>query len=326
MTLLLSAQDVAEGLTIPEAIEALQEAFEELALGQIEMPPRVHMNVKQNDGDVLVMPCHIPATGMMSVKVVNVFASNSAIGLPYIHGLVLVCDANNGSPQAVLDGSTLTSIRTAAGSGVATNALARTDAHVLTMFGAGVQARAHLEAMCAVRDIKEIRILDKHPEIAEQLAEEFNTNFKPIARMVEKPKDALDGTDIVCAATTAIRPIFMDADLPPGTHINAIGSFRPEVQELPEKTVLRSKIIVDLKDMALSEAGDLMIPIKRGLMTADDIHGTLGDVLLQRVPGRERDDEITLYKSVGLAMQDLAAAVRLVENCRKRGIGTEFDF
>ncbi|MDT8391240.1 MAG: ornithine cyclodeaminase family protein [Lentisphaeria bacterium] len=326
MALLLSANDVRQALPIKDAIETSREAFRELALGNVNMPLRIHLKTLPDDGDILVMPSHIPQTGMVGVKLVKIFKANPARGLPFIQGLVIVSDDSNGAILAIMDGAALTALRTGAASGLATDLLARKESRVVAVFGAGVQARTQLDAVRSVRDIREVRIHDHVPGAADRFARKLEAETGLSARGVDSGREALDGADIVCAATTSPVPVFRDVDVGPGTHINAIGSFRPEVQEICEGTVVRSKTVVDLKEMALAESGDLIIPIQRGLMTEKDIHGDLGDVLIGRLPGRENDEEITLFKSVGLAMQDLAAAARIIENCRTMNIGTTFSF
>jgi ornithine cyclodeaminase/alanine dehydrogenase-like protein (mu-crystallin family) len=280
----------------------------------------------EKDGDILVMPSFIPSTGVVAVKIVNLFKKNRAAGLPFIQGLVIVSDADNGTPLAIMDGAALTAIRTGAATGVATDVLARKDARTVAVFGAGVQARTQLAAVCTVRKIESVKVIDHLPEAAAFFAEEATRNLAIPVTVASSAQDALDGADIVCAATTSQSPIFDDADLKPGTHLNAIGSFRPEVQEICEETVVRAKIVTDLKEMALAETGDLIIPIKKGLMTAEDIHGDLGDILSGDLIGRENDEEVTFFKSVGLAIQDLAAGARVIRNAKSWGLGTEFRF
>ena len=326
MALLLSASDVRRALPMQDAIESSREAFRQLALGKVNMPLRIHLKTLPDDGDILVMPSHIPQTGMVGVKIVKIFKGNAARGLPFIQGLVIVSDDTNGTVQAIMDGAALTALRTGAATGVATDLLARENSKVVAVFGAGVQARTQLDAVRAVRDIREVRIHDHVPGAGDQFARKLEAETGIAARAVDSGKEALDGADIVCAATTSPVPVFRDVDVAPGTHINAIGSFRPEVQEICEGTVVRSKTVVDLKEMALAESGDLIIPIQKGLMSDADIHGDLGDILIGKLVGRENDEEITLFKSVGLAMQDLAAAACIVRNARDANIGMEFSF
>lgn len=326
MALLLSASDVRRALAMADAIEITREAFKQLALGNVNMPLRIHLKTQSDDGDILVMPAHIPQTGMVSVKIVNIFKGNATKGLPFIQGLVIVSDDSDGTVKAMMDGAALTAIRTGAATGVATDVLARKDSRVVAVFGAGVQARTQLDAVCAVRDIREVRIHDHVPGAGDQFARKLEEETGISAKGVDSGKEALDGADIVCAATTSPVPVFRDEDVAPGTHINAIGSFRPEVQEICAETVVRSKTVVDLKEMVLAESGDLIIPIQKGLMSDTDIHGNLGDILIGKLVGRETDDEITFFKSVGLAMQDLAAAARIVENSQNAKIGMEFSF
>jgi ornithine cyclodeaminase len=254
----------------------------------------------------------------LGVKVVSVFAGNRALGLPTIHALVLMVDPATGVPRAVLDGTWLTALRTGAASGVATRHLARRDARVLTVFGAGVQARSQIEAVRCVRSVEEVRVVDRDGESAARLVGELG-DVRAVA--VPDPRDALAGADIVVTATTSPTPVFRGRDVEPGTHVNAIGAYTPETREVDGDLVLRSTVVVDDRGSALAEAGDLLIPLADGVIDTGHIRAELGDLVLGRHPGRTRPDEITFFKSVGNAVQDVAVAQLAVARAEQEGWG-----
>ncbi len=264
----------------------------------------------------------------LSVKVVSVFPRNRERGLPTIHALVSVLDRETGRVTAQLEGATLTAIRTGAVSGLATDLLARPESRVATVFGTGPQAKTQLEALCTVRPIDAVRVCHPSIEKARAFADQV-AGVGPIPDDLEPTTDpaaAVAGSDIIATATTSRTPVFGDSDLSPGVHINAIGSFRPEVAEIPPETVERSLLVVDQREAALEEAGDLIQPIRAGRIEADDIHAELGELLLGRAEGRSAPDEITFFKSVGLAIQDTAAAQQALENARTHKLGREVDW
>lgn len=317
----LSAADVRQALPMPEAISAMRDAFAQLASGQVVMPPRTHVDIPKHDGVALFMPSYSPVADQFGIKVVNLFAGNLQLGLPRIQALIMVFDGTTGNPRAILDGTTLTALRTGAVSGLATDLLARPDANSVAIFGAGVQARTQLEAVCTVRPIQRAWVVDPSREasaaFAQQMSEQLN--MEVIAGL--SSAEALAQSDIVCAATTSKTPVFLDADLPPGIHINAVGSYQPTVQEIPAETVIRSKLVVDHRESALDETGDLIIPINQGRFHPDQIHAELGEIVLGNRPGRSGPNETTFFKSVGVAIQDLIAAGRTLELAETQGLG-----
>jgi len=318
----LSASDVVQALPMSEAIEAMKHAFRLLAAGQVVMPPRTHIEAAEPPGDALVMPSYVPADEAMGIKVVTVYRGNRASGLPVIQALMLVLDAATGSPVAVMDGTSLTAIRTGAASGAATDLLANPDASTVAIFGSGPQARTQLEAVCTVRSIRRARVLDpdaaRAAAFALEMAERLGVPIEP----VPSSANALAEADIVCTATTSTVPVFADAELAPGAHINAIGSYKPAVREIPGETVRRARVVVDHRPAALAEAGDLLIPMVEGLIGREHIWAELGEILAGTRPGRQSPGQVTLFKSVGLAVQDLCAARRVLANARLRGLGS----
>jgi ornithine cyclodeaminase/alanine dehydrogenase-like protein (mu-crystallin family) len=318
---ILTADDVRQALPMAAAVEAMKEAFEELSAGRVTMPTRTHVDVPGSGGTTLFMPSHANRFGKIAVKVVSVFGGNREKGLPAIQGIVCLLDDETGTPLAVLDGTYLTALRTGATSGAATDVLARPDATTAAILGAGVQGRTQLEAVCAVRSIGMAWVYDVVPEAAETFAEEMSTALSVEVTVASSSKQAVRGADIVCAATVSSTPVFADADLASGTHVNAVGSYKPEVQEVPAETVLRALVVVDHRKSALEETGDLIIPIQRGLMKETDIHAELGEIVAGTVSGRTSASQVTLFKSVGVAIQDLAAGARVLEQAQAHDLG-----
>jgi len=323
MIRILSREDVRRALPMRQAIEAMKGAFAQLSTGQADVPLRVALDVPRHNGVTLFMPAYLAADDQMAVKIVSVFNDNPAKGLPLIHALVVVVDATTGEPAAVMDGTYLTALRTGAASGAATDLLAREDASTAAIFGAGAQGRTQLEAVCAVRPVQEAWVYDVSRERAAAYAAEMSERLSLPVRVAETPAEAVHRADVICTATTSTKPVFADADVRPGTHINAIGAYTPQMQEIPAETVLRAKVVIDHHEASLAEAGDLLIPLRQGLMTEDHIYAELGEIAAGLKPGRKLPEEITLFKSVGVAVQDVAAASAVLEAARRLGLGSE---
>jgi ornithine cyclodeaminase/alanine dehydrogenase-like protein (mu-crystallin family) len=259
---------------------------------------------------------------LFSLKNVTLFHDNPARGLPLVQATVLLSDAATGAPLAVLEGSSLTAIRTGGASGLATELLARADGAIVGVIGAGVQACTQLEAVCCARPIRRARVFSRHLEAARRFAAEMGRQLVVPVELAGSATAALSGSDIVCTATSSATPVFDDRDLAPGTHINAIGAYLPDMTEIPAATVSRARVVVDHRAAALEEAGDLLRPYRDGLIAEAHFGIELGDVILGRAPGRTRPEEITLFKSVGVAIQDLCARAMALENARRLGIRT----
>ncbi len=323
--LILNAADVRTCLPMPDAIEAMRRAFVALTAGRADVPHRIHLNIPQHEGVSLTMPALVDddAGAALAVKVVNLFARNAARGLARIQSAVIAMEADTGRPLSLLDGAALTAIRTGAASGLAADLLARKDSHAVALFGAGVQGRTQLQAVCCVRDIRTACVYDTSLEAAGALAEALagQPGFPADIRPAESPRDALAGADIVLAATTSPAPVFDDADLRDGTHVSAIGSYQPQVREIPPATVVRARVFVDSRPAALEEAGDLILPIREGLITSDHVVAELGELLLGRARGRTAPDEVTFFKSVGVAVQDALAAQAALTRATREGLG-----
>ena len=320
---ILSADNVRQALPMSDAITIMKSAFVALSQGDAVLPPRSHIEVPDQRGTALFMPSYLPACQRLGLKVATLFDNNHQHDLPRLQSVMLLVDGSTGSPLAVLDGATLTAIRTGAASGAATDILARRDAAVVAVFGAGVQGRTQLEAVSCVRSIRLVYIVDPNQEAAQSLASQMSQCLNVQILIGDKSDLAVREADIICTATASATPVFVDRDVELGTHINAIGSYKPEVQEIPEKTVARARIVVDHRASALDEAGDLIIALQKGLIRREDLQTELGDVISGRASGRSSDDEITLFKSVGVGVQDLAAASFVYNRALELNLGVD---
>ena len=328
MPLLLTRKDVEEVLTMKDAIAAVEEGFRQLALGNVIMPQRTAIRISEHHGIHLGMPAYVGGAGdggSLALKVVTVYPENpSKFGLPTTIGTLLLNDPRTGALVAIMDAGFLTAMRTGAVSGVATRYLAREDARTVGIFGAGVQARAQLMAMCEVRPIERALVCDPVQEGRDRFAAEMSELLSIPVEPTDDPRACVDN-DIVVAASSSGEPIFEGSWLAPGTHINGIGSHSPGTRELDTVAIQRSKVVPDLAAACLVEAGDLIMPIEEGAITEDHIHANLGEVVAGLKPGRESDEEITLFKSVGLAVQDAATAAQVYDLARAAGVGVEIE-
>nr|MBC7244783.1 hypothetical protein [Chloroflexota bacterium] len=323
---ILSRQDVQRAVTMAEAIDAVQTAYIQLSQGEATVPVRLALHVPKQEGVVLYMPAYLARTDGLGAKIATVFPYNIKMGLPTIHALVIVNDAQTGAPIAVIEGGYLTALRTGAASGVATRLLARPDARVVAIFGAGTQGRTQLEGVCAVRDIQEVWVYDLNPQAVQRFIAEMSTRGGHIPshiRTASSPYEAVREADIICTATTSKTPLFDDAHLKPGVHINGIGAFTPEMQEIPAATVQRARVIVDNVDACLAEAGDLIIPLNQGLITREHLAAEIGQVAAGIRPGRTDPQQITFFKSVGNAVQDISVAQLILQRAAELGLGIE---
>lgn len=328
--LVLTAEDVRKALPMREAIEAMKSAYASLSAGTAVVPLRTRLSTPDSDALSLFMPAYVNArdASALAVKVVSLFPTNPARGLAFIQAAVLVFDPETGQATALLEGSSLTAIRTGAAGGAAIDLLARPDSKVVAVFGAGVQGRAQLEAACTARQVRTVFVYDPDPEKAKSVADEMKGRG-PIPmdlRAAADPQGATENADIICTATTSLRPVFDDNHVKPGTHISAVGSYTPDMQEVPAETLQRARIFVDSRSASLEETGDLIQPMRAGLFDESHIDGELGEVVLGRISGRQSQAEITCFISVGIAVQDAMAAQVALTNARKMGIGTEVDF
>jgi len=328
--LILNANDIRQALPMDQTIAAMKEAYAALSSGTAVAPLRTHVAIPSHNALSLFMPVYMQSDSgeALAVKVVSLFPNNPPRGLAYIQAAVLLFESDTGRAIALLEGSTLTAIRTGAGSGAAIDLLARKDSKVVSIFGVGPQGRTQLEAACTARNIETIFIYNRTTAKAESFIKQMaGTNSIPKdIRIAKTPKEAIQNADIICTATTSSQPIFYDNDVKSGTHISAVGAYTPEMQELPIETVARSKIVVDSRATVMAEAGDIVKAIKAGAISESNIHAELGEIVLGKKSARETDKEITFFKSVGNAVQDAAAAQLALKNARAMKLGTEVDF
>ncbi len=322
---ILTGEDVRAALPISEAIELMKKAFMEFSAGKAVVPLRTHLNIEKHDGIALFMPSLLIDSEALAVKIVSVFPKNTDVGLATIHAAVVVLEPRTGQPLALLEGASLTAIRTGAATGAATDLLARKDAATVAIFGSGVQARTQLEAVCTVRPIKHVFVFSLDRPGTQAFCEEMSQvpHIPDKLEIAPSPIDAIRNADIICAATTSSTPIFPGDLVNPGTHVNAIGSFTPEMQEIDSALLLKARIIVDSREAVLAESGDLIIPIQQGLLDENDIYAELGEIVAGSCPGRTSEDQITVFKSVGLAIQDAMASSRALERALHSKIGMQ---
>jgi ornithine cyclodeaminase/alanine dehydrogenase len=311
-----------------DAISALESAFAEASVGNVVMPQRTVISIPGRAGVQLGMPAFIGgAVDVLALKVVTIFNDNpDKANLPAIIGVVVLDDPATGAPLAIMDAAALTAIRTGAASGIATKYLARESAASVVVVGAGVQGRAQLEAVCAVRPIRAAAVYDAKRERARAFASDMRTLLGIDVSPSDDLQTAIKRADIVVLASSAADPVLNGDWLQPGQHINAIGSHAPARRELDSLSVQRSRIYTDSTSACLAEAGDLLIPIKEGVIGTDSIVGDLAELVAGQVKGRTGDDEITLFKSVGLALEDAAAASFVLKKAQATGVGAHFAF
>lgn len=328
--LLLTKQDVQKAITMKEAINIVEKAFSAFSAGRAAVPIRTQVDVAAKNAVALFMPGFVEDLGALGLKIVSVFPENPALGLPTICSLVVLNDPETGEPAAAMDGSWLTALRTGAASGVATRHLARTDAEEVAIIGTGIQARTQLEAVLCERNIRRVKVFDLDPKRAQLFIEEMQKNYEQSnLKFTAAPSAgaAIEKADIICTATTSKNPVFPGNKLQKGVHINAVGAFTPQMQEIGEDVLAKAtKVVVDSVKAAMHEAGDLIIPSNKGLFRAEDIHGEIGEISGGIKKGRETPEEITLFKTVGLSVQDMAVGIHVLEQARKLGLGLEFDF
>ncbi|MFW6183802.1 MAG: ornithine cyclodeaminase family protein [Chloroflexota bacterium] len=321
---ILSAEDVRQALPMAQAISSMKGAYGQLSAGEATVPLRTQVAVPRYGGVSIFMPAYLTGSDDLAVKIVSVFPENAEQNLPTIHGLVLALDAETGRPLALLEGGTLTAIRTGAGSGAATDLLARPDASIVAIIGSGVQARTQLEAVCTVRDVREVRVYSLHTEHARTFAREMAGQgpIPDVIEVVDSAARAVQNADIICTATTAARPVFSGELLSAGAHINAVGSFRTDMQEVDVTTIRRSLVVVDSRDAVMAEAGDIVVPLEAGEIDETHIHAELGQIINGERPGRSSAEQVTYFKSVGVAVQDAVAASLALTNAQRQGLGT----
>ena len=325
--LLLGHDEVAALLPMRECITLMRDALVSLAEGRVHQPLRTIMRPPDAAGLMGLMPSYASgARAAFGLKAICVFPGNPARGMDSHQGAVLLFGAETGELQAVVNASAVTAIRTAAVSGVATQALAREDACDLAIIGAGVQARSHVEAMSNVRPVQRCRVASRNVESARKLADELKGSYAFPIEAIETVEEALRGADLIVTATSAADAVVRREWVSEGAHINAVGSCTPHTRELDAATVAASSLFVDSVESTVNEAGDYLCALREGVIGQEHIRAELGEVLRGAKPGRASNDEITLFKSLGVAVEDLAAAKYLYDKARETGAGTWVNF
>ncbi len=320
--LVLNEHEVEELLDMEDCIDAMAGALAALAREELTMPLRSMFAPPGQDNLIGLMPSHRAGSSTVyALKTVCVFPDNPRRGLDAHQGTVTLFDGETGEVRALLNASAITAIRTAAVSGVATRLLAREDTRVLGILGAGVQARSHLDAMQVVRSFDEIRVYSPTREHVEAVAA-----LAPSARAVESAEEAVRGADVVVTATNASEPVLPRDWLAPGAHVNSVGGRPPKMRELHANSNAASAFYVDRRESTQTEAGDYIDALEQGAIGPDHIRGELGEVLIGTRPGRQSSDELTVFRSMGLAVEDLAAAEYVVRRAQETGAGTTVEF
>lgn len=321
--LVLSRREIESVVNIGDALEPVEEAFREHGLGHASMPSKVYLELPGHEGDFRAMPAFLPALKVAGIKWVNSHPGNPARGLPSVMAITILSDPETALPLALLDATYLTYVRTAAGGGVAARRLARPESRRLGLVGCGVQARAQAEALRIVMKIGEAYLYDVRRPSAEALAAELE-RAGVRARVVDTVRECVEAAEVLVTATPARQPV-VEADwVKPGTHINAIGADAPGKQEIDGRLLKRAKVVVDDREQAF-HSGEVNVPLEKGILRPEEIYATLGEVVAGKKPGRTSADEITLFDSTGLAIQDLAVARLAYERCRQRGLGVSVD-
>jgi alanine dehydrogenase len=321
--LVLSEKQVQSLIDIPELIAALEQAHIQYSTGKAVMPVRLVVPLPQIRGRITSMPGYLNADKALGMKVVTYFSDNPKQSLPAILGTVMLFSAETGKIIAVMDGSSITAIRTACASAMATRVLANAETPILGILGAGVQARAHIRALCRVRKIRKIKLYSPSGASAAAVKKDLETESGAAIEIFRSAEQTVRDSDMIVTATTSNTPVLSREWLKPGAHINAVGSHRPDQREIDGPTVARAKVVVDSREAIMAECGDILLAIKEGSISESHIHGEIGDILAGIKPARSSTDEITLYKSVGIAIQDVATANLVYHRAREQRIGTD---
>ncbi len=307
-----------------EAIIAMEEAFVSLSTKKCYMPQRYVTFLNKNRLALFLKPVAVDELNRAAIKIISQKMMGTVRGVPAIVGVVLVMDLETGEVLSIMDGEYLTALRTGAASGLATKYFARENAKTVAIFGCGAQGKTQLEAVASVRNIIKVWVFDTMKATAEAFVSEMKTRVNAEMEIAEN-SEVLKQCDIICTATNSEKPLFNYENLKKGVHINAIGSFKPDMQELDPEILKHSKIFIDQKEACLSESGDFLKPIKMGIFAESIIHGEIGGYTLKNISGRESDDEITVFKSVGVAIQDFVVANRIFEKSLLHNFGTRIN-
>ncbi len=327
--LVLSKSDVQKAVSMREAIGAVETAYLHYYRKKAETPLRTRIHCEQVGGDMLFMPALMKELGGIGLKIVSVFPNNEKYNKATISAVMLYSSVETGEPLCLMDATYITALRTGAASGVATRYLAKKVVNKVAIFGTGGQALKQLEAILEERDIKEVVVFDVDQKRVKKfltVSQKELSRFSFTVKIAKEPREAVRGADIIVTVTTSRNPVFSGRDLSPGAHINGIGSYTPEMQEIDETTVSRAaKIVIDSFEASFKEAGDLIIPVEKGIIGKEDIYCEIGKIINGELPGRENNEEITFFKSVGIAPQDIAVAKLVYENALVKRLGQQVE-
>jgi alanine dehydrogenase len=324
--LIVNQAEVPRLLSVRECVDVMARAFAALARGDTRVPVRQILWLPERSGALGLMPAHLDSQAVLGLKAVTFFPRNEGTDLDSHQGAVLLFESGRGRLLAVIDATSVTAIRTAAVSGLATRLLSREDAETLALVGSGVQARTHLEAMLAVRRIRRVRVASKTPERARSFAQREAKRHGIEITATDTARDAVAGADIVCTVTSSREPVVLGEWLSPGVHVNAVGSSVPTARELDTAAVARSRFFVDHRESALAEAGDFLMARAEGAVQDAHILGDLGALVTGAAPGRTAAPDVTVFKSVGLGIEDVAAAQHIYAKARASNLGTSVEF
>ncbi len=323
--LIINQSEVQQLLPMNECLEVMAAALKTLARGEAILPLRPVLWLPEKIGALGMMPSYLGDIKAMGLKVVSVFPGNHGTEYDSHQGAVLLFETAHGRLLAIVDASEITAIRTAAVTGVATKLLAREDAGDLAILGSGVQARTHLEAMLLARKIKRVRVWSRNLEHGTEFAEHESRRHKIAVEPMATVREAVAGADIICTTTAAREPVLMGDWIAPGAHVNAVGSSVAFTRELDTAAVVKSRLFVDRRESTVNEAGDFLFPKKEGAIGDDHIQGEIGELLLGKIAGRKSAREITLFKSLGLAVEDLASAHHIYMKALEKGMGVSLE-
>ena len=321
---IIKAGEIRQYYSMKQAIDAMERAFASLSSGECHIPMRVVTRLPDSELLMLYKPAFVEKERRAAVKFITQREGSSIQDKPAIQGIVMVIDSVTGEITSIMDGGCITALRTGAASGLATRILAARDAHTLALFGCGVQGKTQVEATMCERDIKKILVFDKDRIRASRFIEELQTESDP-EMVFCTDTSLLKEADIICTATNATAPLFKREDVKKGAHINAIGSFQPHMHELDPWLIRDSRVFADQTEQCLKESGDLIKPILEGIIHKSHIAGEIGDLLLKRIAGRESEDQITIFKSVGVAIRDYAVATNIYESSLTESFGKEIN-
>jgi len=312
----IDKQTIATHLPMSECIAVMETMFRDLSAGNILQPLRTLMHLPDKSGLLGMMPAHAAGPGVMGIKIITIFHANGAAGLPSHQGVIILFDGRTGTPLMLFDAEEITAIRTAAASALATNLLAGKNASSLAIIGSGEQAQRHIESIPLIRPIKTIRLWGRNKEKTGQLAKTASAASGIPVFVAETPQHAITGAEIICTVTASSTPVVKGEWLSPGAHLNVVGSCTPGAREIDTEAILRGKLYTDRSESMFNEAGDFLIPKKEGRITESDLQGELGEVLTRTKPGRQHPGDITIFKSLGIAAEDLYSAYHIYKQLR----------